>query len=112
VKCIINNQIILSRAPEDPLAAHIGSFARSLNEQGYSLASIQRQVFLGSCFSRWLQQQSVALRGITSDHPLQYLQYRGRQRRPNRGDAAALKHLLEFLRSVEVIPVVRWPRPH
>ncbi len=45
MKCIVNNQVVLSRPPEGPLAAQIGSFAESVTEQGYSLASIHRQVF-------------------------------------------------------------------
>jgi integrase/recombinase XerD len=104
VKCIIDNQIVLSRAPEGPLASHIGPFARSLSEQGYSLNSIQRQVLLAACFSRWLKQQGVTLRSISSEHPPRYLRYRARRARPSLGDAAALKHLLEFLRCEGVIP--------
>ena len=104
MKCIIDNQVVLSRAPEGPLAAQIGPFARSLSEQGYSLYSIHRQVLLAACFSRWLQQQGVALRSITSDHPPRYLRYRARQVQPNPGDVAALRHLLDFLRCKGVIP--------
>jgi integrase/recombinase XerD len=104
VKFIINNQVVLSRVPEGPLASHIGPFARSLSEQGYSLYSIQRHVRLSAYFSRWLQQQGVSLRGITSDHPPRYLRYRARQVRLCRGDAAALRHLLDFLRCGGVIP--------
>jgi integrase/recombinase XerD len=101
---IINNQIILSRAPEGPLATHIGPYAGSLREQGYSLGSIHRQVLLAACFSRWLEQQGVAKRSLTSDHPPRYLRNRAQQVRPCRGDAAALRHLLEFLRGERVIP--------
>ena len=104
MKCIIDNQVVLSRAPEGPLAAQIGPFARSLSEQGYSLYSIHRQVLLAACFSQWLKQQGVALRSITSNHPPRYLRYRARQVRPSLGDAAALRHLLEFLRCEGVIP--------
>jgi len=104
VKCIIDCQVVLSRAPEGPLASHIGPFARSLSKQGYSLYSIHQQVRLAACFSRWLKQQGVGLRSITSDHPLRYLRYRARHARPSQGDAAALKHVLEFLRSEGVIP--------
>ena len=104
MKCIINNQVVLSRAPEGPLASHIGLFARSLSGQGYTLNSIHRQVLLAACFSRWLKQQGVALRSITSDHPPRYLRYRARRVRPNPGDVAALRHLLDFLRSKGVIP--------
>ena len=104
MKCIIDCQVVLSRAPEGPLASHIGPFARSLSKQGYSLYSIHQQVRLTACFSRWLKQQGVGLRSITSDHPLRYLRYRARHARPSQGDAAALKHVLEFLRSEGVIP--------
>jgi integrase/recombinase XerD len=104
VKFIIDNQIVLSRAPEGPLALHIGPFARLLSKQGYSLYSIHHQVWLAACFSRRLKQQGVGLRSITSDHPPRYLRYRARHARPSLGDAAALRHLLEFLRSEGVIP--------
>ena len=104
MKCIINNQVVLSRAPEGPLAPHMGPFARSLSEQGYSLHSIHRQVLLGACFSRWLQEQGVSLRSITSDHSPQYLRDRARLLRRRPGDTAALRHLLDFLRCGSVIP--------
>jgi integrase/recombinase XerD len=104
VKYIVDNQIILSRAPEGPLATHIEPFARSLREQGYARYSIHRPVLLASCFSEWLKQREVALRGITSDHPQQYLRYRARRVRLCQGDAAALRHLLDFLRRERVIP--------
>ena len=104
MKCIIDCQVVLSRAPEGPLAAHIGPFARSLSKQGYSLYSIHQQVRLAACFSRWLKQQRVGLRSITSDHPPRYLRYRARHARPSLGDPAALGHLLEFLRCESVIP--------
>lgn len=103
MKCIIDCQVVLSRAPEGPLASHIGSFARSLSKQGYSRYSIHQQVRLAACFSRWLKQLGVGLRSVTSDHPPRYLQYRARHARPYQGDPAALRHLLEFLRSEGVI---------
>jgi len=104
VKYIIDNRIILSRAPEGPLVAHIEPFARSLREQGYVLDSIHQQVRLAACFSDWLRQRGVALRGITSDHSQRYLRYRARRVRPCRGDAAALRHILDFLHHEHVIP--------
>ena len=104
MKCIVENQVVLSQPPEGPIAAHIGSFAKSMSEQGYSLASIHRQVFLAACFSRWLKQKGVRLRIICSDHPAQYLRYRARHARLCQGDAAALRHLIDFLRSDGLIP--------
>jgi integrase/recombinase XerD len=104
MKCIIDNQVVLSRPPEGPIAAQIGSFAKSMGEQGYSLVSIHRQVLLAACFSRWLKQKGIGLHSICSDHPAGYLRYRARHARPCRGDAAALRHLIDFLRRDGVIP--------
>jgi integrase/recombinase XerD len=111
VKCFIEDQIVLSREPEGPIAAHIESFAKSLNEQGYALTSVHRQVRLAACFSRWLKQDGVALPRITSDHPPRYLQYRARQVRPYLGDTAALNHLLDFLRKDGAIPAEKLSLP-
>ena len=84
MKCVINNEVVLSRAPEGPLAAHIGAFAKSRSAQGYALDSIHRQVLLAACFSHWLKQQGVALRQVRSDHPSRYLRGRTRRVRPCR----------------------------
>jgi integrase/recombinase XerD len=59
---------------------------------------------LAACFSRWLQQNGVGLRSLCSDHAARYLRYRARHVRPCRGDAAAFKHLIGFLRDEGVIP--------
>src|SRR5262249_34172118 len=104
MKCIVDKQIVLSRAREGPLATYIGPFARSLREQGYARYSIHRQVRLAACFSEWVRQQEVAVRAIKPDHPQQYLRYRARQGRLHPGDAAALRHLLDFLRHERVTP--------
>ena len=112
MKYIIDNRINLSRAPKGPLVTYIEPFARSLREQGYVLDSIHQQVLLAACFSEWLKQREVAPRGITSDHPQRYLRYRARQVRPGRGDAAALRHLLDFLCGERVIPTERKVSAH
>lgn len=104
MKCIIDNQVVLSRPPEGPLAPQIGSFARWVTEQGYSLAAIHRRVLLAACFSRWLKQKGVGLPGICSDHLVRYLRYRARHLRPCQGDAAALRHLIGFLRREGLVP--------
>jgi len=104
VKYVINNQVVLSGPPDGPLAAHIDSFAQSLSAQGYAQYSIHRQVLLAACFSRWLKQQGVQPRRVTSDHATRYLRRRARRVRPCRGDAAALTHFIDFLRREGVIP--------
>ncbi len=104
MKCAINKQVVLSRPSEGPLAAHIASFAKSVSEQGYSLDSLKRQVRIAASFSRWLKQRGIRLRRICSDHLAGYLRYRARHVRPCRGDAAALRYLVDFLRHEGVIP--------
>jgi integrase/recombinase XerD len=61
MKCVINNEVVLSRTPDGPVAAHIGAFARSQSTQGYSRFSIHRQVLLAAGFSHWLKQRGVTL---------------------------------------------------
>jgi integrase/recombinase XerD len=103
VKCIIDNQVVLSRALEGPLAVHIGPFAQSQSAQGYARSSIHRQVLLAAGLSHWLRQQGVALRHVSSDHLSRYLQGRTRRARSRQGDAATLRRLLDFLRREGVI---------
>ena len=104
MKHVINNQIVLSQVPEGPLAAHIGSFSDFISAQGYALYSIRRQVHLAADFSRWLKLKKIERHHITSDHPKKYLRYRGRQVQLCSGDAAALSHLIDFLRGESLIP--------
>ncbi len=104
MKFVIVKHVVLSRPPEGPLAPHIVSFAESVREQGYSSDSLKRQVRIAACFSRWLKQRGVRVRSTCSDHLVGYLRYRARHVRPCRGDAAALRHLMDSLRHEGVIP--------
>jgi integrase/recombinase XerD len=98
MRFVINDQVVLSRAPDGPLAAYIGAFAKSQSVQGYAPYSIHRQVLLAACFSHWLKKIGIPLCRIDSNHPSQYLRYRARKFRPIAGDTAALRHLIDFLR--------------
>jgi site-specific recombinase XerD len=113
MKYVVCGQVVLSKAPEGPLSAYLGSFAEFVSAQGYSLSSIHRQVLLSSGFGRWLKQKRVALRSIRTEHTGRYLRYRARQAKICLGDAAALQHLVDFLRGEGVIPAekVSAPRP-
>ena len=104
MKYLINNQVVLSQIPLGPLAAHIGSFADFISAQGYALYSTSRQVRLAANFSEWLNLKGIELHRISSDHPKRYLRDRARQAKPCLGDAAALTHLIDFLRGEGVIP--------
>jgi len=104
LKFVVDCDIVLSRAPSGPIAAYLEPFAKSLRQQGYAPKSIHRQVFLSAGFSEWLARRQPVLRRITFDLALQYLKYRFRHVQPSRGDAAALEHLLAFLRGEGAIP--------
>jgi integrase/recombinase XerD len=106
---IIDDQVILSRVPEGPLAAHIGSFVGSLREQGYALSSIRRHVSSNVGFNRWLKQKGIAVHSITPDQAVQYLRYRARRLRIGRSDRGALSNLLEFLERKGVISAKKMP---
>jgi site-specific recombinase XerD len=105
VKYTIHDQVTLSQAPEGPLAAHLVSFAAAISSQGYSAQSMKQQVRIAACFSRWLKKTGVSVKDICYDHATRYLRYRARHVQPYLGDRAALRHLIDFMRSEGVIPV-------
>ena len=41
MKYMINDRVVLSRPPEGPLAAHLGSFTEWVSEQGYAASLIR-----------------------------------------------------------------------
>ena len=110
MKYIVHGRVVRSRLPEGPLAAHMDSFAAWADKQGYVSCSVYRRVLLGACFSQWLGKNGVRLQDVSSEHPSQYLRYRARQVRIGRGDGAALRQLIAFLRSSGLIPEEKTPR--
>jgi integrase/recombinase XerD len=75
VKYIIHDQVILSREPEGPLAAHLSSFGNAISAQGYNIWSLKRKVLIAACFSRWHKQRGVGVRDICFDHATRYLRF-------------------------------------
>src|SRR5437899_12367751 len=94
---IVNDQLVMSRPLEGPLAAYIDPFAKWASEQGYAFCSLRRHVLLAACFSRWLGQKDVRVHSVSSEHAMQYLRYRARHVQIHNGDTAALRYLIEFL---------------
>ena len=103
MKFTINDQVVLLRAPEGPLALHIAPFSEWASEQGYALCSLRRRIRIAAGFSRWLADRAIRLRSVSSAHGAQYLRYRARRLRIQEGDGTALSQLLEFLRHQGVI---------
>jgi integrase/recombinase XerD len=109
MKCIVSEDVVLSRPLEGPLSAHIAGFAKWARVEGYALYSRQRQVLLAACFSRWLGQERVSPGRVTSGHVVRYLRSRARHLKICRGDAAALRQFFDFLLREGVIPAERIP---
>ena len=53
---VINQQVVLSQAPEGPLANWLEGFADAASRQGYVRSPICRRIRLAADFSRWLKQ--------------------------------------------------------
>lgn len=103
MKVIIGDEIVPSRPLEGPLAAHISGFVKWARDQGYARYSRYRQVLLAACFSRWLGQHPVKVCRVSAEHQARYLRSRARHVQVRSGDAAALEHFLDYLRSQGVV---------
>src|SRR5579862_2388504 len=110
MKCTFNNNdVVLSQPFEGPLAEHIAGFAEWACEQGYARYSRYWQVLLAPCFSRWIGQQAVSVRLLSSEHAARYLRFRARHVQIHRGDAAALGQFVGLLRRQGVVPAEKTP---
>lgn len=98
MRFIIDNEVVLSRPLEGPLASQVTAFAKWVREQGYARHPRYRRVLLAACFSRWLGLKAVAVRRVSSEHQAQYLRVRARHVQIQSGDAPALAQFMNFLR--------------
>ena len=64
MRYIINDHVVLLRAPEGPLAPYIASFSHWASEQGYALCSLRRRIGIAVGFSQWLAERSIRLRSV------------------------------------------------
>jgi integrase/recombinase XerD len=103
VKYIVNNQVVLMRPPEGPLAASIRPFSSWVSAQGYQPDSLLQRIRIAVDFSRWLGERALWPPNIQAQHWAQYLLYRARGKKMHRGDAIALSQFREFLCSQGVI---------
>jgi integrase/recombinase XerD len=103
MKCIVDDDVVLSQPLEGPLSGHVGAFAKWARDQGYAWASRYRQVLLAACFSRWLGQQALIARRVSPEHAARFLRSRARHVQIHRGDRAAVRLFLDFLRHKGVI---------
>ena len=109
MKCVVNDDVVLSRPLEGPLSAHIVGFAKWARDEGYASPSRWRKVFLAAGFSRWLGQQAVSVCRISSEHVAGYLRSRASRVQIQRGDGAALRQFIDLLRRQGVVPPAKVP---
>src|SRR4030042_1900256 len=110
MRCTVDGDVVLSRPLEGPLSTHVGAFAAWLREQGDALRSRSQKVLLVAGFSRWLGKKAISVRRVCAEHLTRYLRSRARRvkiHQIHRGDAAALRQFLEFLRRGGIIPAER-----
>src|SRR5262245_28779990 len=84
------------------LVERVGGFAAWLWDCGYSRATGLPYLRLAARFGRWLDDNSLGERDVDEERCRQFLRHCGR-RRLHRGDWAALRSLLRYLREAGVI---------
>lgn len=90
------------------LAGQVDGFAVWLWECGYSPAAARPHLRVVARFSRWLHEKSLGERDVDEERCRQFLRHR-RRRRLHRGDWAALRLLLRYLREAGVIAAASIP---
>ena len=110
MKFIINDQTVLLRSNNGPLAPYIASFSHWTIEQGYARCSLWQRVQIAAGFSQWFAEKLVRLHSVSSRHSAEFLRYRARRQRIREGDATALRQLLDCLRDQGATPAekIRW----
>ena len=109
--CIVDNDVVLAQTLEGPLSGQIERFARWAREEGYAFPTRRRKVMLAACFSRWLGQQAVSIRRVSSAHAARYLRSRAHHVKIQSEDAGTLRQFLDFLRRQAVVPAKKIPPP-
>jgi integrase/recombinase XerD len=109
MKCMVNDDVVLSRPLEGPLSTYIPGFAQWTREGGYTFSSRQQKVHFAACFSRWLGRQAISVRQVSPEHAARYQRSRARPVQIRRGDAATLRQLFDFLHRQGVLPEEKIP---
>jgi integrase/recombinase XerD len=96
--------VIAQRSFTGPLAIPIDAVGQQLSQQGYTSSTAQYTMRLLADLSRWLQQRALKAADCHEQLADDFLHDRYQRCRPHRSDRAALRRLLEHLRTHGVIP--------
>lgn len=88
---------------EGPLAPYFEPYSEYLADRGYSQVAYWHKTFLINGFSRWLDEQRIAVDQIAPEHEAEFLRYSAKYRRPKRGDPISLSAITSWLRNKGVI---------
>jgi integrase/recombinase XerD len=90
-------------APEGPLVDYLAPFESLLAAEGYPSETIRRFLLLTADFSVWLKAQQLPVQEVTHTTAERYLRHRSRRRRRRKGNAPALRKLVQMLQHNGVV---------
>jgi site-specific recombinase XerD len=90
---------IWQRLYEGPLGRHVDALVALLEAQGYCQDHIAIQIRAAAALACWLERQGEATTALSPDGLARYVRSRQRRRPLRQGEAAALRKVLEFLRT-------------
>ncbi|MFQ5799294.1 MAG: site-specific integrase [Bacteroidota bacterium] len=94
---------VVRRKRFGPLGSYNDSYATLLSEQGYARNSARYRILLVEKLSKWLHRRQLGVKDLDEQITAEFLKYRRRSHSVRRGDAPALRLLLEHLRESGLI---------
>ena len=105
---------VLLHEPKGPLVPYLDAFAQSLIDQGFKTHLIGRQIRVVSYFSQWLLDKDVTAEDVNDQQVRCFIEGCAQQQSIRRGEHAALKRLVEYLKQMNIIaphPIDNKPTP-
>jgi integrase/recombinase XerD len=102
------DRVAVKGSPDNPLALHLGSFARSLRDDGYADSTMRSKLWLLAGFGQWLERSGLLVTDVDERLVNMFVSDRQQERRLHRGDLETLRHFLDHLRRCDIIPA---PKP-
>src|SRR5215471_17571599 len=96
-----NSQQAHKRLQRDSLGFHLGTFATSLQEYGYTDGTIHSKLWLLGDLERWLRRTKLAVTHLDERFLEAFLKHK---RRVRRGEAKTLQPFLDHLRKLAIVP--------
>lgn len=93
--------LVNPRLQNNPLLAHLRTFAVSLKEDGYAGATMGPKISLLARLGEWLQRNQLTVEGLDEQHVETYVKHEPRIRR---GDLTTFSQFLTHLRNHHLIP--------